>query len=88
MKKTSNKLASTIRYLYNKAAMEKLYIRLVLDLEEQSYWVEATSDPFVITREDAAKAAPKKEEKKEKKEGAAAPAEAAKDAATRSSWTA
>lgn len=49
MKKASGKLASTIRYLYNKAATEGLYIKLVLDFEEQVYWVEATTDPFVMS---------------------------------------
>jgi len=49
MKKASGKLASTIRYLYNKATVEGLYIKLVLDFEEQVYWVEATSDPFVLS---------------------------------------
>ncbi len=49
MKKASNKLASTIRYLYNKAATEGLYIKLVIDFEENVYWVEATSDPFLIS---------------------------------------
>ena len=49
MKKASSKLASTMRYLYNKAATEGLYIKLVLDFEEQVYWVEATSDPFVMS---------------------------------------
>lgn len=49
MKKASGKLASTMRYLYNKAATEGLYIKLVLDFEEQVYWVEATTDPFVLS---------------------------------------
>lgn len=49
MKNASNKLASTMRYLYNKSATEGLYIRLVLDMEENVYWVEATTDPFVIS---------------------------------------
>ncbi len=49
MKNASNKLASTIRYLYNKSATEGLYIRLVMDLTENVYWVEATTDPFVIS---------------------------------------
>lgn len=52
MKRASNKLASTIRYLYNKAATEGLYIRLVLDIEENVYWVEATTDPFMISAGD------------------------------------
>jgi prepilin-type N-terminal cleavage/methylation domain-containing protein len=49
MKKTSNKLASTIRYLYNKSATEGLYIRLICDLNEQTYWVEATTDPTKVS---------------------------------------
>lgn len=51
LKKTSNRLASTIRYLYNKSALEGLYIKLVLDFETKSYWVEATTDPFVMSNE-------------------------------------
>lgn len=65
MKKTSNRLASTIRYLYNKAAMDRMYIRLVLDIEEQSYWVEATTDPFVLAREDSSRPRPQETRKKE-----------------------
>jgi len=49
MKNASNKLASTMRYLYNKSATEGLYIRLVMDLSENVYWVEATTDPFLIS---------------------------------------
>lgn len=62
MKAASNKMASTIRYLYNKAATEGLYIRLVLDLEEQAYWVEATTDPFVISTGEEKKAKGEKQE--------------------------
>ncbi len=50
MKKASNKMAATMRYLTNKAALEGLYIRLVIDMEEQTYHVEATTDPVLITR--------------------------------------
>lgn len=52
LKKTSNRLASTIRYLYNKSAIEGIYIKLILDMEERSYWVEATSDPVALERKD------------------------------------
>lgn len=74
MKAASNKLASTIRFLYNKAATEGLYIRLVLDMEEQTYWVEATADPFVISAggEGKGKEEKEKEKAKEGKEGEAA----------------
>jgi len=51
MKKTSNKLAATIRYLYNKSVTDGTYIRLVLDLDERTYWVEATSDPTKISED-------------------------------------
>ena len=50
MKKASNRLVSTMRYLYNKSATEGMFIRLVLDLDEHVYWVEATMDPFVVSR--------------------------------------
>lgn len=51
MKKTSNKLAATVRYLYNKSVTDGTYIRLVLDLDERTYWVEATSDPTKISED-------------------------------------
>lgn len=78
MKKTTARLASTIRYLYNKSAMEGLYIRLVFDVGERTYWVEATSDPVAVTREEDLEKKKKtsknkddeeKEKEKEKKAG-------------------
>jgi prepilin-type N-terminal cleavage/methylation domain-containing protein len=68
MKKTANRLASTIRYLYAKAASEGLYMRLTLDLEEQSWWVEATTDPFMMetAEKDRSKEKKKKESGQEK----------------------
>lgn len=70
MKKASNKLASTMRYLYNKAASEGLYIRLVLDIDENVYWVEATADPFVITAGEE-EARPSAQESEASEEGVA-----------------
>lgn len=78
MKKASNKLASTIRYLYNKSATEGLYIRLVCDLNEQTYWVEATTDPTKVSAdmdkadedEEKQQAAPQKPPEAEGAEGA------------------
>ncbi len=52
MKTASSRLASTIRYLYNKSATERLYLRLVYNLEDQSYHVESTSEPFLISPPD------------------------------------
>ena len=49
MKRSANKLGSTIRYLYNKSATEGLYIRLVFNINERSYWVESTTDPTKVS---------------------------------------
>lgn len=73
MKKASNRLVSTMRYLYNKSATEGMFIRLVLDLDENVYWVEATKDPFVVSRgEGGLEAAkePKEEEETKTLQGA------------------
>lgn len=51
MRRSANRLGSTIRYLYNKAATEGLYIRLVFNIDERSYWVEATTDPTKVSAE-------------------------------------
>lgn len=53
MQRAANRLAATMRYLYDKSATEGLYIRLMLDLQEQTYWVEATGDPFLLASPDA-----------------------------------
>ncbi|MFH1652662.1 MAG: type II secretion system protein [Pseudomonadota bacterium] len=50
MKGATNKMASTIRYLYDLSITEAMYIRLIIDFESQSYWVEATRDPFKVAR--------------------------------------
>jgi prepilin-type N-terminal cleavage/methylation domain-containing protein len=76
MKATSNRLASTIRYLYNKAASEGLYVRLVIDLDEQTYWVEATSDPFTLATGEEAEKAKRQEEEQQAKGTAPAALEA------------
>jgi general secretion pathway protein H len=69
MKKASNKMAATIRYLYNKAATESLYIRLVMDMDEQAYWVEATADPVAVARIDEDTKNDEEEEAEELEEG-------------------
>lgn len=53
MKEVANRMASTIRYLYNKSATERLYIRIVYDFEDHSYHVESTDNPFLITPTDS-----------------------------------
>ncbi|HPW45585.1 MAG TPA: prepilin-type N-terminal cleavage/methylation domain-containing protein [bacterium] len=68
MKKATAKMGSTIRYIYNKSATEGIYVKLVLDISENAYWVEATSDPVTIIKEDESSSSrpyAKKDSKKE-----------------------
>ncbi len=50
MKTTSQKIAGNIKYLYDRAILERLYIRLVLDLDQHIYWSESTKDPFFLSQ--------------------------------------
>lgn len=52
LKSTAGKMAATLRYLSNKAVTDHMYLRIVYDLEENSYHVEETADPFVISPEE------------------------------------
>lgn len=45
----SLKLAGNIKYLYDRAILERLYIRLVFDLDNNTYWSESTRDPFFLS---------------------------------------
>ena len=76
MKKASNRLASTIRYLYNKSVTEGVYLRIVFDLNEQTYWVEATHDPLLLSTEDINKGKKRKDEEAKKQKGEKAKANA------------
>jgi len=48
IKKATNRLSATVRYLHDKASTENLYMRLVFDFEKNSYWVEATAERFML----------------------------------------
>lgn len=52
MKHSANRLAATIRYLYNKAASEGITLRLVIDLEESKYWIEKTTKHVTLEKEE------------------------------------
>ncbi|MBI1908897.1 MAG: prepilin-type N-terminal cleavage/methylation domain-containing protein [Deltaproteobacteria bacterium] len=69
MKGAAKKLASTMRYLRNKAVTERVYLRVVYNIDESAYLVESTKDPFVVQKEEP-------QEKKEPEEGEEAPPEA------------
>ncbi|MBI3540646.1 MAG: prepilin-type N-terminal cleavage/methylation domain-containing protein [Deltaproteobacteria bacterium] len=64
LKKTASQLSSTLRYLSNKAVTEHLYLRMAYDFEGQSYHVEESSDPFVISTESSDTEDKKKSEEK------------------------
>lgn len=76
MKSEANKLASTIRYLYNKAVTDRLYLRIVYDFESQTYHVESTAETFAVAPENLYAPAKKDQERSD--------AEAKEDAALRS----
>ena len=52
VQQSADRLAATMRFLHDKAATEGSYIKLVLDLDEQSYWVESSRDPYLLSRPD------------------------------------
>ena len=47
----TNRLAAAIRHAYNRSVAEGLYVRLVLDLERDKYWVEGSALPVFIDRD-------------------------------------
>jgi prepilin-type N-terminal cleavage/methylation domain-containing protein len=70
LKKSSARLASTLRYLSNKAVTEHKYLRMVYDIDGGTYRVEESGDPFVISREDEETKEKEKKEKAEKQKTA------------------
>jgi len=66
-REATERLASTIRYLYNKAASENLTMRLVFDFEKRTYNVEATADRFLIEKGDPRDKQKRKSEKSTEK---------------------
>ncbi len=46
---TADRLMGTIKYVYNEAAIKNQYYRLIIDFEDQSFSVEASSEPFKIS---------------------------------------
>lgn len=71
IKRAANRISSTIRYIHDKATTQNLYVRMVFDFEKNSYWVEATSEQYLLTTkevEEADKLAEEEERQKEEKE--------------------
>lgn len=72
LKNSASQMASILRYLSNKAVTEHIYLRVVYDLDAQSYWVEESREKFLIVKEETTpkpeKTQKKEKEKEEKKE--------------------
>ena len=51
MKQSASHLATTIRFLYNKSVSDGVLLRLVMDLGENRYWVESSTDASTIQKE-------------------------------------
>jgi len=67
LKRSARELSSLARYLRTKAVLERKYLRLVLSLDNAEYWVEESSEPFIISPE-AEEMVVKKEKKEEGEE--------------------
>ena len=47
----SNKLSAAIRHTYNRSVTHGLYMRMVIDIDSDAYWVEASDKPVFLSRE-------------------------------------
>ena len=50
----SSKIAGTVKFLYNEAAIKNRYYRLSFDLDSQSYRVESSDQPYLVRMVDEA----------------------------------
>ena len=64
LKEASSRLSGTLKYVFNEAAIQKKYYRLVIDLDSQQYYAEARTSPFLISLNQDVKAPPNKPEDK------------------------
>lgn len=65
----TNKVAAAIRYAYNRSSALGLYMRMVLDMDSHTYWVEASDEPnFLATKKREEGDDPEAEEEEERAE--------------------
>lgn len=62
-RQATRELSATVRYLYNKSASENLTMRLVFDMEKNTYHVEATTDLYQLESEEEKQERLKREQK-------------------------
>ena len=50
----SNRMAAMMRHAYSKSITEGLYVRMRIDINNDSYWIEGTANPILLpeSRED------------------------------------
>jgi len=65
IKSAAGKMAATLRYLSNKAVTDHMYLRMVYDLQENTYHVEESADPLVISPEEDSSESKKEGESKD-----------------------
>ncbi len=49
LSEASDRLMGTIKYVYNEAAIKNQYYRMVINLDDQTFAVESSPDPFKIS---------------------------------------
>src|SRR5262249_31155529 len=82
LKSSAGRLASTLRYLSDKAVTEHLYIKIIYDLKRLTYTVEEWTEPVLVSGEEEEseaeaenKAAPQEEVPKKKENDSCVPSE-------------
>jgi len=48
LKSSAQKLNGNLKYLFDRSILDRIYIRLVIDLDSGTYWSESTKDPFFL----------------------------------------
>ncbi len=48
LRDVSAKLAGTVKFLYNEAAVKNKYYRIVFDLDAQTWSIESSTEPFLV----------------------------------------
>lgn len=62
----TNRLAAALRHTYSRSVATGLYMRMVLDLDADAYWVEASPTPVFLTRKEDERMLEEMERQREK----------------------
>lgn len=64
----TNRLAAALRYTYNRSTTYGLYMRMVIDMDSNSYWVEASDRPVFLSTTKRTDPEDEKDKQKQKQE--------------------